>query len=309
MMRALTILLLTSTLLAAGCGTIKGRTATEQLLVSDAVDQSVEQIDFSQLAGQDVYLDSQFLRAVRGVGFVNAEYIISSLRQRMILANCRLREKADQASYIVEVRVGALGSDCHEVNYGVPGSQALNQTAALVSSAPLPAVPEISLARTDSCRAAAKISLFAYERETRAPVWESGTAQGTSLAKSTWILGAGPFQKGDIYEDGIELQATPIELPEVQDARFLQPMIAMLKRPLFRRTTVDEAQPSTASPAMLAEVSNAPTFKAIPSPAWDIAPPPAFAELATASVDEPASEVILATATQPVTEQSSSSGS
>jgi len=136
------ILLLTIALVAcvSGCGTIKGRTATEQLLVSDAVDQSIDQIDFAQLAGEDVYLDSKYMKTIRGIGFVNADYIVSSLRQSMISANCRLHDTRDDAKYIVEVRVGALGSDCHEVNYGVPGSQALNQTAALVTSAPIPAL-------------------------------------------------------------------------------------------------------------------------------------------------------------------------
>lgn len=243
-----------------GCGTIKGRTATEQLLVSDAVDQSVDQIDFTPLASEDVFLDVRFLKAVRGVGFVNSEYIISSIRQRMITANCRLTDSATEAKYIVEVRVGALGSDCHEVNYGVPGSQALNQTASLMSNAPLPSVPEISLARTDSCRAAAKISLFAYERESREPIWESGTAQGISLAKSTWILGAGPFQEGDIYEKSEEMQT--IELPEIHDPQLRQSMFASIKnrRRLFRRRQTVEC------PTLVAAETNHPQLSRVPTP-------------------------------------------
>ncbi len=225
------LLVLLIVLFGAGCGTIKGRTATEQLLVSDAVDQSIDQIDFSRLSGSSVYLDLRYLKPVRGVGFVNSEYIISSLRERMILANCRLTENRDDAECVVEVRVGALGSDHHEVNYGVPGSQTINQTAALVTSAPLPSVPEISLAKTDSSRAAAKISLFAYERETFEPIWQSGTSQGVSLAQSTWVLGAGPFQKGEIYEKNGAFQTPPIELPDVETERFIQPMVAFFKRP------------------------------------------------------------------------------
>ena len=49
--------------LACGCGTTKWsdspRTATEQLLISDAVDRAISEIDFSALADKDVYLDTR----------------------------------------------------------------------------------------------------------------------------------------------------------------------------------------------------------------------------------------------------------
>src|SRR5262245_18018788 len=76
-----------------GCGSTKSRTATEQLLMSDAVDRAVGQIDFRDLAGQKVFFDTRFIvntkdpafiYNVKGLGYVNAEYVISSLRQQMI---------------------------------------------------------------------------------------------------------------------------------------------------------------------------------------------------------------------------------
>ena len=49
----------------AGCGTTRvtntQRTATEQLLISNAVDQSVSQLDFRVLAGKPVFFDAQYL--------------------------------------------------------------------------------------------------------------------------------------------------------------------------------------------------------------------------------------------------------
>ncbi len=47
--------------------------------------------------------------------------------------------------------------------------------------------------------AAAKVSVFAYDRETREPLWQSGIAQAGSSARDTWILGVGPLQYGTIY--------------------------------------------------------------------------------------------------------------
>ena len=46
--------------------------------------------------------------------------------------------------------------------------------------------------------AAAKIAAFAYDRETRTPLWQSGVNSSLATAKDTWVLGVGPFQGGTI---------------------------------------------------------------------------------------------------------------
>jgi len=184
-----------------GCGTVKSRSATEQLIISDAVDRSVAQIDFRPLSGRKVYLDSRFVKPVKGVGFVNADYIISSLRQQMTAAHCMLQDKVEDADYVVEARVGALGSNDQEVNYGIPASNAITAASSLLPTQPaVPTIPEISLAKRNDFRAAAKIAVFAYDRKTRQAVWQSGLSRGESTVKATWILGAGPFESGPIFD-------------------------------------------------------------------------------------------------------------
>ena len=106
-------LLLLATL-ATGCGTTTNRIATEQLLISDAVDRAVEDIDFSYLSGDLVYLDTTYLKSVRGNGYANTDYIVSSLREQMAAAGCRIEDSKEKAKIIVEARVGALGTDGHE---------------------------------------------------------------------------------------------------------------------------------------------------------------------------------------------------
>ncbi len=187
--------------LLAGCGTTRQNAATEQLLLSDAVDRAVAHVDFSPLAGEKIYLDTQFIRPVKDSGFANAEYIISSLRQQMVMAGCLLQERAKQADYIVEARVGAVGADGHDVSYGLPPSNTLNSAASLVPNAPtLPALPELSVAKRTEDLGAAKIGVFAYDRLTREPVWQAGISQAQSTAKNRWFLGIGPFQSGSIRE-------------------------------------------------------------------------------------------------------------
>ena len=88
-------------LLALGCGTMKSQLAKEQMLMSDAVDHAVSQIDFRTLSGRKVYFDSKYIQNIKGVGFVNSEYIISSLRQQMMAADCRLQDEPTTAEIIV----------------------------------------------------------------------------------------------------------------------------------------------------------------------------------------------------------------
>jgi hypothetical protein len=123
------------TLLAVmiGCGTTRmsdtQRTATEQLLISNAVDQAVSQIDFRFLAGRPVYFDPQYLD-----GTVDKGYVISSLRQQLLASGCELKEDRSKAVYVVEARAGAVGTDRHSLLVGIPQMTVPTRAAWCVSS-------------------------------------------------------------------------------------------------------------------------------------------------------------------------------
>ena len=214
--RRFVVMTLVASGLVAGCGTMKSHIATEQLLISDAIERAVEQLDFGPLENSKVYLDTQYMRKVTAQGFLNSDYIRSAIRQRLMLSNCELSESKTDAEYVVEVRVGALGTDAHEINYGIPASQPLSATAAIFAGAPvIPTLPEVSLAKKDARRGAAKLYVFAYRRETMEPVWQPEVAYGRSSARSMWVLGAGPFEKGTIYNQ-TQFAGAPIEELEVK---------------------------------------------------------------------------------------------
>jgi len=206
----LTLLALTAVL--AGCGTTKSRDATQQLLMSDSVDRSIAIIDFSPLAGKTVFFDTKYLVAIKGLGFVNAEYVISSLRQQMLASGCLLQDEVKDAEYVVEGRMGALGTDSHEVTYGMPANSGLAQAAQMLPNIPSVSVPEISLAKREDLLGAAKVALFAYHRETRLPVWQSGVSVATSNARDAHILGVGPIQDGTIYH-GTHFAGSRMQIP------------------------------------------------------------------------------------------------
>ncbi|MDG1873028.1 MAG: hypothetical protein P8J27_03895 [Mariniblastus sp.] len=183
-----------------GCGTTTTRTATEQLLMSDAVDNAISQIDFRVLQSRKVFIETTYLKPIKGAGFVNSDYIISSLRQQLTAAHCLIQESVETADVIVEPRVGALGTDGHEVVYGIPQSGSLASAAAAFSSSPLPPIPEISLGKSNAQTGIAKVIVFAYDSSSREAIWQSGVAKAESTSRNTWYFGAGPFQQGTIHE-------------------------------------------------------------------------------------------------------------
>ena len=140
-----------------GCGTTKSYTATEQLLMSDAVDATVAKLDFEPLTAKKVYLDTTFLKTQKSPLLIDSDYVISSLRQQMMAAGVQLVENREEADLIAEARMGALGLDGHNVTYGLPASNILATATSAFSSAPaIPSIPEISFARRDAKSGAAK---------------------------------------------------------------------------------------------------------------------------------------------------------
>ena len=175
-----------------GCGTTRmtdtQRTATEQLLISNSVDQAVSELDFSVLAGKSVFFDPQYLD-----GPVDRGYLVSSLRQQLLACGCNLQEDRSKATYVVEARSGGVGTDRHSLLVGIP-QMAL---PSLLPGQPSQ-IPEIPFAKKTDQNGYAKIAVFAYNRQTGKPVWQSGVVQAMSTSKDVWVLGTGPFQRGSI---------------------------------------------------------------------------------------------------------------
>lgn len=244
----------------AGCGTTRmsdtSRTATEQLLLSNAIDNAINEIDFHVLAGKDVFLDTQYLK-----GSVDENYIVSSLRQQMLAHGCRLKPTKDEATYVVEARAGTVGTNRHEVMIGIPqiSIPVMPGIPGIPSS-----IPEIPFAKTTDQRGVAKIAVFAYNQHTGQPVWQSGAFPSTSTAKDTWVFGSGPFQRGSIYERA-RFAGTRITLPFLgpDEPERRQPEIPVTAEAVFDEQPVMARQPQNEAPSDDAN-KNASTTPAAP---------------------------------------------
>jgi hypothetical protein len=213
------VLVLASSL--AGCGTTRvsdtPRTATEQLLISHSIDDTVSKLDFRMLAGKRVYLDPQYLDGVTDKG-----YLISSLRQHLLACGCLLQEERKQATYVVEARSGSVGTDRNDLLVGVPQMN----IPSVVPGMPGGMIPEIPLAKKTNRRAVAKIAVFAYNRVSGEPVWQSGTVESVSSERNSWLCGAGPFQRGTLIR-GTEFDDQTIVVPML-DKRPKEPNYAVV---------------------------------------------------------------------------------
>jgi len=195
-------------LLAIGCGTTRmtdtQRAASEMLLISQAIDSSVAQVDCSPLCGKCVFLDTQYLD-----GTVDKGYLISSLRQHLLAHGVRMLEDKKNAEYIVEARSGAVGTDRNGLLVGIPQMS----IPAVVPGQPTQ-IPEVALIKRTDMKGIAKLAVFAYERTTGQMVWQSGLTESRSTLRDSWIFGAGPFSRGTIRRStelaGEELPKLPL---------------------------------------------------------------------------------------------------
>ncbi len=186
---ALCCLLVALAGLTGGCTTTKqsntARTATEQLLISNAVDQSLNKIDFSPLAGSTVFVEEKYIDCV------DKGYVIGSIRHKLLQAGAMLAAKPEEAEAIMEVRSGSVGTDTTSAYVGIPGFTAPGMIG----------IPDIKLATRDSQKAVAKIGIVVYSVKSKHELGEGGVSMAQADETNSYLLGYGPKQSGTLrYE-------------------------------------------------------------------------------------------------------------
>ena len=169
------------------------RTAKEQMLLSNAVDQSLDKVDFTPLYGQKVFVDDKYLECV------DKSYVVGSLRHRVMRAGGALATTADDADVVMEVRSGGVGTDSAEMFLGVP-------------SLPLPAgmqTPEVRLTERKSQYGYSKLGLVLFDAKTKNVLGDGGMSLAQSNDNNWFVLGMGPFQDGTLKSDVASARRLP----------------------------------------------------------------------------------------------------
>jgi hypothetical protein len=191
--------LILATLGLAACTTVREsspqRTATEQLLISTAVDRAVERMHLEIPKGTKVYLDTEQLEGSDG------KYAAAAIRERMLRSGAGLVDERGEADFIVQVRAGALSIDDRNTLVGI-GS----------FDAPVPFAgqafrfPEIALYREKERQGVAKIAAVGYRASDGQLVDFTGPQFGYSHEKEWLILFFFSWRSTDLpQEEGFDL--------------------------------------------------------------------------------------------------------
>ena len=185
-------------LLISGCGTTKfsdtSRTATEQLLISSAMEDLVDQYDYSRLAGLKVFVKS-------ANSTTDGDYLKSLVRQQLGANGAFVKDDETQADYIVEVAPGTVGTNRYELMYGVPETT----IPAIGTMTTATSIPEFALIKRTDQKAQVKLRMWAYNKTTGAIIWQSGIMTKSSQIRDRWIFGAGPFTTATYDNAGLRL--------------------------------------------------------------------------------------------------------
>lgn len=172
----------------AGCATQKesftARTGVEQMLVSSAIDQSLDKVPLTPLKNRPVFLETKYLDCV------DKNYIIVSMHNRLMHSGAQLVDKPEAAEVIVEVGSGAVGTDGQELFVGIP-------EIPLAPPSPI-AIPRLSLFTRSRLNGTAKLLVVAYDAKTKAPVIQSEPTLARSDQNNWNVLGVGPMQTGSV---------------------------------------------------------------------------------------------------------------
>ena len=170
--------------LLGGCTTARqtdtARTAREQLLISNAVDQALAKVDFASFQGQRVLVEEKYLDCV------DKGYVVGSVRHRLMLNGATIAPKPEEADVVMELRSGGVGTDDADSYLGIPQ---------IVLPGML-TLPEVKLVTRTRQSALAKIGLVAYDARTHQLLGAGGVSSSLSDDNNLYIVGIGPFQSG-----------------------------------------------------------------------------------------------------------------
>ena len=155
------------------------RTATEELLVSTAVDHAVDQIKLPLPPDSKVFVDTQYFDSD---GVVLPKYTISAVHDQLLRQGAHLVNDRKEADVVVEMRSGAQSIDYSTFLIGIP-------------SFPLPipfagtlTFPEIAFFKISKQTGVSKLALTGYSQKEGSLTASSGPQYGESQRKAVMIL-------------------------------------------------------------------------------------------------------------------------
>ncbi len=196
----------------AGCTTSRvtdtSRTAIEQLLISNAVDQSLDKLTIPEVTGRKVFLETQYLDSV------DKGYVVGALRQRLLASGALLTGDRADSEIVIEVCSGGIGTDNIDSFMGIPG---------FALHGPMPiSIPDVRLYQRKIQYGTAKIILYAYNTADGRMLFNSGKAIARSDDNTWSILGVGPIRHGTVRDEVRQAEKVKHSIP-IRTAEYPDP--------------------------------------------------------------------------------------
>jgi hypothetical protein len=175
--------------------------ATEQLLMSRAIDRAVDEIQLPDVASKRVFLDPGGLQG----DF--ASYAAASLREKILHSDGRIAASRDSADLIIEARSGASSIDSFETLIGLPSYEIPIPLAGTLSS------PEAALYKRGERRGIAKLALASYGAESGQFVSATGPKFGFAQKREWTLLFFISWKNENLIPEGVAPSRHSVAVP------------------------------------------------------------------------------------------------
>jgi len=188
------------------------RTATEELLISTAIDRAVELLKLDIPKSTSVYLDTSDFEGT------DSKYAVASITERVLLAGGRLNPDRSKADMVLAIRSGALSTDSDGFLLGIPATGVPIPLAGMLS------LPEVALLKRAETRGVAKFVATLYDARTGALKSVSGASYGFSH-RTHWVVLLAGWTRDDtlprsIDPESIRPQSAPAPSPDDPPPRY-----------------------------------------------------------------------------------------
>jgi Family of unknown function (DUF6655) len=166
------------------------RTATEQLLISTAVDRAIAQVNLKIPAGTKVFVDADQLEGSDG------KYAAGEMKDRLLRNGAHLVNDKGNADAVVEVRAGALSIDDKQTLVGIDSFDAPIPFAGQAAK-----IPQLALYNDKVRQGVAKIAAFGYSRSDGKLIDVTGPQFGYSHQYERTLLFFFTWRTSDLPEE------------------------------------------------------------------------------------------------------------
>ncbi len=145
----------------AGCTTSRitttSRTAIEQALISQSAELVLNQMDSAPLKEKTFHIMPDQFKAV------DSEYILLSLRERILREGGVVKDKSEDAEFLIYPRAATVGIDDHEFLFGIP---AIGLPGAMGEAIGGMKTPELALFKLARQQGRSRLAFHCEKRET-----------------------------------------------------------------------------------------------------------------------------------------------